>query len=740
MKWMAYAPIAAASLVLAFGASRIAFPQGDEWISKIRKDHPRIFFNRDTWPAIKERALAVEKEHFEKVKKHAETPQLKPDWWSGGKPDAIKLPETRPGSSVPARDWGEVLMSAAFVYRIEPTPERLKRIKDMLWASLDYYHACYAAGKSINWYSRSQVGWLAAFDWVWDDLSPDERREMGQSMLKHIDEVLRKPGVLRRNSGGHTTGYYGERNATFFAGVCMLNEGIDDAKALEFLKEGYGVYQKLFAHRSESSGDDGGGASPTIGYTFVAYPWAEWNFLYTWQAATGEDIAGRWPYIAMFPNYVMWNMLPNMLEYGYGDTPHTANPFPQWWIYTHMSQIMHFYGTSQPDLAALAAYVRSKVPVSKFPSQYSVYPFLTTNLEKAPPPQDPKALPMARYFENMGQIFMRSGDGPDDAYCLFACGGMLAGHRHYDAVHFTIYKKGFLALDTGTREGNTDNLQNYFAQTVAHNCVLIKMPGEPPSPYWNGTVYGQAGGQNKQIGSKVVAFETGPDYTYMTGDATPVYNEKKCALMVRQFVFIPPDYFVVCDRVTSTNADYGKTWLLHHANEPMVEGKTWRSDQDKGRIFCRTLLPKDAVLEKVGGPGKEFMADGANYSITAGPAKWVAETGSGVQTLKYKDPPELMGRWRMEAKPGSPRTEDVFLHLIQVGDQSLEVMVPSELIEEDGRVGVAFAVGDKTVRITFAATGAPSGRVKIAAGDKVVVDKAMVQGVMPQSGLGAAAK
>ncbi|HCU36671.1 MAG TPA: heparinase, partial [Armatimonadetes bacterium] len=144
---------------------------------------------------------------------------------------------------------------------------------------------------------------------------------------------------------------------------------------------------------------------------------------------------------------------------------------------------------------------------------------------------------------------MRSGSGPDDTYCLFACGGILGQHRHFDATHFTIYHKGFLALDTGTRTGNTDNLQNYYAQTVAHNCIQIKMPGEPPIPYWNGTVYGNDGGQYKALGSKVVAFETSPEFSYVAGDATATYRPEKCSQMVRQMVFIPPYHFVVFDRV-----------------------------------------------------------------------------------------------------------------------------------------------------------------------------------------------
>ena len=87
--------------------------------------------------------------------------------------------------------------------------------------------------------------------------------------------------------------------------------------------------------------------------------------------------------------------------------------------------------------------------------------------------------------------------------------------------------------------------------------------------------------------------------------------------MVRQFLYLPPDHFVVFDRVASTEAEYPKTWLLHTANEPVIAGREFRADQDQGRIFCRTLYPTDAVLDKIGGPGKEFWADGRNWPIPA---------------------------------------------------------------------------------------------------------------------------
>jgi len=174
----------------------------------------------------------------------------------------------------------------------------------------------------------------------------------------------------------------------------------------------------------------------------------------------------------------------------------------------------------------------------------------------------------------------------------------------------------------------------------------------------------------------------------------------------------------------STKPEYAKTWLLHHANEPVVDGSTWHSDQGKGRLFCRTLLPEDAVLEKVGGPGKEFLADGVNYAIDQGPSEAIRKRGDNTKPIKYDEVPELMGRWRMEVRPGEPRTEDVFLHLIQVGAQTLEEMCPATFDAGEGRVTVGFAT-----------TGPISGHIRIAAGGQEVVDRPLTTSVMPQSGI-----
>jgi heparin/heparan-sulfate lyase len=152
-----------------------------------------------------------------------------------------------------------------------------------------------------------------------------------------------------------------------------------------------------------------------------------------------------------------------------------------------------------------------------------------------------------------------------------------------------------------------------------------------------------------------------------------------------------PNHFVIFDRVVSTDPSYRKEWLLHTAYEPVIDGPLIRADHREGRLFCRTLLPKDAVLTPVGGPSKEFWAAGRNWDLQP-------------STLK----PEqlaMMGQWRVEVSPGAARTEDLFLHVIQVGDQTLAAMDQADLIETDGAVGARLTAGNRTYEVTFAIQG-----------------------------------
>jgi heparin/heparan-sulfate lyase len=694
-----------------------------DWTGKIRTDHPRLFFNAPTWPAVKQRALGAERDWYRRV-------QLRVDGW---------LAKTRNGNQIEPQDLGPEAAAAAFVYRMTDEPRYLELAKDCLWASVAFYEQCYDQRKTVNWYSTSRVHAVLAWDWLYTSLSEAERRESMSRLILTIDRVLKaKPPIYRENLSGYDTGFYGVRNCLWFIGCTAFGTEIETATVNQWLVWGHDENVKLLAHRQRACGDDGGGASPTLGYVFGAYPWSEQNFFYTWLSATGENLAPDWPHGAWLANYVIWNWIaadPLPRQFGYGDTPHTDNRLPIGQLYTHMANIRHLYGRTAPEAAALARHVQSLISDPGYSSSWFIYPFLLSDLGESPEPLTPNDLPRARHFETMGQVFLRSGTGPDDTYCLFTCGGILRQHRHYDALNFVIYHRGFLTLDSGTRYEeftNGQHLANYFAQTVAHNCVVIHQPGEPVAPYWGGAVEGNHGGQHRQLGSVVQAFETNDDFAYVAGDATACYQHgpvrrgdkaevpEKCSLATRQLVFLLPRHFVILDRVTSTDAGYQKDWLIHTAHEPAIDGQAFRADHGDGRMWCRTLLPKDACLTPVGGPGNEFLAAGKNWTIDA--------RGLRPENLA------MMGQWRVEVTPAEPRKEDVFLHVIQVGDQQLAAMDPTTLIEEDGRCGVRLAVGQDTWEVMFHTTGDLGGHLR-RTGAAPAIDRPLTSAVQPQTGL-----
>lgn len=712
-----------ALLLCSLGAAGAA-PELPEWAGKIRRDHPRLFFNNDTWPAVRDRTLGAEKAWYDTIR--ARVDRL--------------AQEVGDGPIATPRDLGPESAWAAFVYRISGEPRYLDLAKKALEASLRYYEQCYEERKAVNWYSTTRVHATLTWDWLFNDLTEAERTEYFSRLVTVLNKVYTaRPRIPRESLSDHVTGYYGVTNCRWFIGCTGLGTGIEEELVREWLAIGYSDNMKLLEHRKAACGDDGGSASPTLGYAFEAYPWSEQNFFYTWWSATGENIAPDWPHSAWLANYVLWNWIETddrPMEFGYGDTPHTRNLLPLTHMYTHMANVRHLYGKKAPEAAALARYLQEKLPDNnkRYATAWFIYPFLLTELESSPAPFKPEQLPHARNFETMGQLYMRSGTGATDTYCLFTCGGTLRQHRHFDALNFVIYHQGHLALDTGTRYEefqNGQHLANYYAQSVAHNCVLVHQPGEPPARYWGGTVESNYGGQHQQLGSVLKAFETNDHYVYAAGDATacylhgPVKREgqpdlpEKVSLVTRQIAFLMPNHFVIFDRVTATDPAYQKDWLLHTAHAPVITGKTVRADHVKGRLFSRTLLPADATLTPVGGPGKEFWT-GKNWDIVRG--------NLTPENLA------MMGQWRVEVKPGAARAEDHFLHVIQVGDQSLEQMDAVELIEAEGAVGARVQTERGTWEVTFATRGELGGHIR-RLGGPTAIDAALATTVTPQVGI-----
>jgi heparin/heparan-sulfate lyase len=264
------------------------------------------------------------------------------------------------------------------------------------------------------------------------------------------------------------------------------------------------------------------------------------------------------------------------------------------------------------------------------------------------------------------------------------------------------------------------------------------MPGEVMPAYWDSgpalneedaETFPNDGGQNNRLGSEIIAFDEKEEYVYIASDATASYHQDKAELVLRQFVFLPPDHFVIFDRVSSTNSGYNKRWLLHTAAEPLVFGNEFYTDHWGGRLFCKTLFPENAELNKIGGPGKQFWSDGRNWALPEiEPGEW------NYNSMRWLDNNlDLLGQWRIEVTPGTANRDDLFLHLLQVGDTTLQSMVNSKPIHSDDMVGVRFVHDKKEYELLFSTIDKAGGIISINQNGEQILEENFSDKVKPQS-------
>jgi heparin/heparan-sulfate lyase len=285
-------------------------------------------------------------------------------------------------------------------------------------------------------------------------------------------------------------------------------------------------------------------------------------------------------------------------------------------------------------------------------------------------------------------------------------------HQHLDAGAFQIYHRGSLAIDSGLYQGGSGgaygspHTQNYAWRTIAHNSLLVHDPAET---FHSNPGYGNDGGQrlpNRRSEprnlemfldpdrgyrtGKVLAHGFGPDahtpdYTLLQGDITAAYSSKVSAV-TRSFVFLNlrngqvPAALVVFDRVVSTDPSFRKSWLLHSLEEPEIQPTSARVDRSEfgasGRLNLDVLWPLsgNAVLTKVGGPGRDFWVSGKNYTN---------DLPAGAMERTSKEP----GAWRIELTPKSAAQEDVFLTVMQTTDRKASSRWPVERLDAADRIG-----------------------------------------------------
>jgi hypothetical protein len=375
-------------------------------------------------------------------------------------------------------------------------------------------------------------------------------------------------------------------------------------------------------------------------------------------------------------------------------------------------------------------------------------------------PRDPALaeaaeLPRQRFFPGVGHLVMRSGWKPDSTWIEFDCGAYFSKHQHLSQNHFSIYHRGYLAIDSGADYTDTESPHylNYYRRTVAHNSILVYDPRE--RFFWSDNLVDAAndGGQRMDsarfwntvrslddwertrdlwnVGSmRIVDYQPGSHH-YALGDATTAYSAAKLKRFTRELLYIPSsNVLLVFDRVVSTNPDFRKVWLLHGVNEPVFSGAVrtgshgamnfadpdeFRFSDAEGELLAHCLLPERRSVTKRGGPGSEFWTpgderggdwgSGENWPLEpaeGGPppddprlrAMWKKFWGNDFRKLEHSNRKNVVpGAWRVEVSPAVPAIEDHFLHLLEIGSRAATGKHRVALLKGQNVAGAAFESG-----------------------------------------------
>ena len=673
-------------------------------VYSVRAGHPRLFVTKEDIPNIKSAAKTSARNTYWQTKEDVD------NLLHG----SISFPNPTAENGTENGWVISKVSQVAMLYLITGKKEYLDYTKKFLQKIIEYYRIRIDNNLNADWYVFPQISTLCAYDWIYDALTQDEREKIGKPLYQVMMDIAwhgegLRPQRIRENTGGYNTGFYGTDALPWYIAITFYNDGIDDARCEKMFQKGLQLNMKMTQFRSELIGKNGGGSTGCVGYALGAYPVADFNFIRSYRAATGIDMSQKLDYVLGYLNFIDWNRLPGNREFGFGDSYHYDCLLPEKEINYHLREIATLYGSS-PNVQRLLGLFNKKNYTERLPFM----PFLQKYPQGTPGASSSGK--GAMYFDGTGEVIMRSGTGADDTYALFVSGGRTSYHKHFDNNHFTIYKKGYRALDTGTRPEPGWHLSHYYARTVAHNCVTIRMPDERMPGYWGGGASTENkfepipndGGQSSTLGSVLKEMHTTDDYVYLASDATKSYNSKKASLVVREFIYFYPDLFVVFDRVTATDKNYPKTWLIHTINEPTMKGdREFSETSDGGKMICRTLYPANAMLTKIGGSGKDFWSDGRNWPL---PKLTPQEYGYNMN-LPPANHPQL-GHWRMEVSPQTASKEDLFMHIIQVGDKNLSDLPDTETFETATQIGVKFTYLGKYNTLTFDKTKAYGCRIQ----------------------------
>ena len=398
-----------------------------------------------------------------------------------------------------------------------------------------------------------------AYDWLYNDLSPEERTVIEQSLWARV----RTTYGTQRSNDCRTLRYYprSSHGITILGMMCTTSLAL-----LHHIPEVGEIFEYVvpfYCAMFPPWGGDDGGWSEGVNYGL----WSVGGHMERWEVirtALGIDLF-RKPWYANTPWWRFYCMGPFPKTSWFGDG-HPSRP--------NDSGLMDAFASLLED-PYLRWYADSASPTQPAPTPQRLL------RHRAVDPRPPVDIAQARAFHDVGWAFLHS-DMSDPQGVTLGFKSSPHGsysHSHADQNSFVLHAYGkSMAIDAGYYESyGSPHHSRFTRQTLSHNAILVDGQGQRAADI---TSTGE-----------ITGFVHGPGVDFVAGQAAEAYGDAVKS-WERRVLFLRPDLFVVVDDIDMAEPKTVQ-WLLHTAERPVIdeERQTIRTTGDGPFLHTQLVRP-----------------------------------------------------------------------------------------------------------------------------------------------------